>query len=1739
MELHPNIPGYQPQEKYIEPGIPQDISEALQHSPLASVVSVEPLLQTIPQLRVNSNIDSVLRLSDEEIHASRVLISSWNSFDLNKNKEILSPTLKEITSLLKEMPMKKWSFKMQERTDNFETQYQDYYAEPSKLGAFARTLVDQCTVDVKYPSPVTPTQHILQKKTSSVEEQSFRKKIEIPIDFRTKTPEKYPTDMLLTHPWTPQSNTIPHTPTSKNSKRQIPSSGRSIHKSKRFVNIFDDEEYSNALNDQLKGERAIEQLQNVIQFIFEAEDAMVPDTSRFEAQDLYTSCWIDQTVPFDALCLNMEILAKLDTAIRKVCSMHLMSSLPVDMLSRLIKICSRSINESELITLTKQSFETNSYEKNLSLITKIGSSIYSLIILMKILTSEQLSKQLYSEDILIEMAHFLKSTLDNVIYVLADIELSKESSLLKFKKSMNMILYNVTDIIEYFGHLINLIEIPDSVITRLEFLCIPAIFIENLTLTKDHLFNNQGLEALKVASMNIIQKIYTRYPDQRMFILDEILTSLIKLPINKQQARRYKLVDGKSIQLVSALIMKLIQSCANSYKTNKEINIYQFLEKDIDHIKNEFESDLSTKFSSSELLETVLNTSSQYMDSVTIIANHVISFLLSRATKISKDNNFSHKILLDIFIEDLLSVLPLPSWPSCELLLKLTVTKLLNYIDNDKECFQTKGLSLDLLGNIASKIRFFSQISMQFVNSLSKDNVLSKFSLILQIGNFSFEKLEDLENIFQLHLLILKSFEFQNSEESKDHNMIQYSWLRWIYFIKSLKQKYISQSDFTFSNDHASKILKLVYFINILDDKTYNGSDFFLDKIFELYILYLSIYSLYQLFDAILSRILRCLDNNQVSIRTKALRSLGLIVNNDFSILSNIKVRQHVTARIADISSQVREVAIDLVGKYAISQKEIGQQYYSVLSERIAVKSIFLYSYFNMIKDTGLNVRKRVIKFLKDFYVISDNREIQIDIGRKLIQRLCDEEDTIKDLSAKTIEEIWFSTQNDLNEENIASIKYKKAQITKISIFQDVIENLRDEDRYLFKIFLRKISASKNINPSNSVFLSFINLMFDMLLDYHQNQDTKMLEKCLNTIIIFSEACPKLFSSSQLINIQPYLNGLKSSQEQIIFFYTVIIYRNVLPHISSIPKKVMINIQKILLSQLTKLPAKILNEVVPCLSIIANLLGDYERVGKIMLSCIKAIEPYKTMLQDKREINDDKKLILLLLLLGLFGRYCNFDKHYEFFSVSLNLKTDTSVAKFLIDTISIFFSLSSNIHISIQKVALHSIGTICIAHSKFFLYDENLKIMNQVLEGKSIELQNTLLSIFYDFLSIEEKECRYAFENEKNTQLLESKSIDINITENMKKIENDGISISLMQRYLSQILEISMNEDAKLSIVAIKILEIIITNGIANPRTCIPVIVALEISSNKLIRDIAIKIHLEIHEKHESLVEGCYIDSVKMAFQYQTRIKHLNSDDNSECLLIFLYNIIKQNRQGRKKFLIGLTKILDIDMSQINLHNNEDISFSKFLIQNLASFEYSTIEEVQCIIYTTNRILSTTGMSLYQQIEMKEFKFEDHDIIRITIASAQMLALVLLKKYLKESYGLTEQKCRFFDPNRLGNSKDNKPANKLLNISLNLDLISNITNSTITKNLSEKIIQSFYDIISNDDVNYMEFMETSDEHNQIENENKNGIEISDKENEIINSVKIKKNKVSKRKTKLSKNSILKKKHKHNISTSSE
>ena len=67
-----------------------------------------------------------------------------------------------------------------------------------------------------------------------------------------------------------------------------------------------------------------------------------------------------------------------------------------------------------------------------------------------------------------------------------------------------------------------------------------------------------------------MSQIFARYEDQRIFIFDEILTSLEKLPVNRQSARQFKLVEGgKNIQLVSALMMTLVQTSATYHPPKK------------------------------------------------------------------------------------------------------------------------------------------------------------------------------------------------------------------------------------------------------------------------------------------------------------------------------------------------------------------------------------------------------------------------------------------------------------------------------------------------------------------------------------------------------------------------------------------------------------------------------------------------------------------------------------------------------------------------------------------------------------------------------------------------------------------------------------------------------------------------------------------------------------------------------------------------------------------------------------------------------------------------------------------------------------------------------------------------------------------------------------------------------------------------------------------------------------------
>jgi len=165
---------------------------------------------------------------------------------------------------------------------------------------------------------------------------------------------------------------------------------------------------------------------------------------------------------------------------------------------------------------------------------------------------------------------------------------------------------------------------------------------------------------------------------------------------------------------------------------------------------------------------------------------------------------------------------------------------------------------------------------------------------------------------------------------------------------------------------------------------------------------------IYQLYDVLFQRIVFLLDSVHVSVRSKVLKSIQIIVNEDYEVLMQPQIASTVIHCIQDSSAVVRDAAIELIGKYliysdsALNFSEIKKQYYKVVTDRIL--------------DIGINVRKRVIKLLKDIFINTKyedfitNKEMLKDICRKILKRTTDEERSVRVLALKSIQEIWFSS---------------------------------------------------------------------------------------------------------------------------------------------------------------------------------------------------------------------------------------------------------------------------------------------------------------------------------------------------------------------------------------------------------------------------------------------------------------------------------------------------------------------------------------------------------------------------------------------------------------------------------------------------------------------------------------------------------------------------------------------------------
>lgn len=500
-------------------------------------------------------------------------------------------------------------------------------------------------------------------------------------------------------------------------------------------------------------DEAVRRLQELIHDLFEADDQLQSDASGGAKADatqyFVSSCYEDA----ESHTISSALHIRLESLLQKVISLGRYPDVPFESLCRIQSLCGGALFSAESSDFhAEPASSTDDDSKWVQGVEAFDLGLRSTRTILRVMAGGREEKKIYSEELLQNVLRVIEKVLSSCIIPIVEARNTGSGSTIfeiasGHRKIVSQLLYDVNKVMSLLAELLGKVEIAESVVTTIEFLATRLLFIENAHSEKESVLGIPKFESLRRTAMDIIAEIFSRYPEQRTFLFDEILTSLQKLPVNRPHARQYKLAEGKSVQLVSALIMRLIQMSATVGVAKKQSKRESVRQRDGRGDSDDSEEDRvdsatsdQDRVSSSEASENEAGTRSRVTiqqlakhanglsDDAARNAQYVIRFYVQRAITAPKTGDQPHRHLLDMFAEDLIMVLGLPEWPAAELLLRALLVRMIDIAENKKYNTPAKSMALELLGLMGSAISDLVSTTRHKAATLeNQDSVLSGY----------------------------------------------------------------------------------------------------------------------------------------------------------------------------------------------------------------------------------------------------------------------------------------------------------------------------------------------------------------------------------------------------------------------------------------------------------------------------------------------------------------------------------------------------------------------------------------------------------------------------------------------------------------------------------------------------------------------------------------------------------------------------------------------------------------------------------------------------------------------------------------------------------------------------------------------------------------------------------------------------------------------------------------------------
>ncbi|XP_055542159.1 nipped-B protein isoform X3 [Wyeomyia smithii] len=1403
--------------------------------------------------------------------------------------------------------------------------------------------------------------------------------------------------------------------------------------------------------------------------------------------------------PDEALdCIPTSMLSNIGAEAAKLKARNAIEAIPENKLTLLITYAMRSIQSAKNLSGTELQDDLIGDE----CIEKILNAMEAALLICSIYTCK--STKFLQEDNIDAIIKFVQFQLRETVFPSYDPVYSVETKKkVDGKKSKKMPSYQqkglsilYTKIVELGKLLVTMFEkfhFVDTIVIHASALGVEPFFVDNI-------------ETLQFVCLDLVTSIFQneKYSHHRRNIVADILSSIDRLPHSKRNLRPYKLVNNAgNIQMMTALVLQLIQCAVVLPESLGDKNP-----------KNKLNNDAVVNSSNPRSADLFII--GKYDTALSIGGNFLATFL-DKCKSRSSETDF--RPLFENFIHDLLTTVNKPEWPASELLLSLLGTMLVKKM-SDKGVEQSiRVVSLEYLGIVAARLRkdtVESRCKVRTMDSLIKYIKIEQEKEGDEYQNNSKFQLNEEEERTEFLQKILLDFLAANAQEGNivwNHARHFYitQWYRDIIQRKKCiadgekgyasrkkqakkRKKYHSESDNSDGGNDSdleevkpgidqelnSEIFRMLdtrktnYLLQICpfggsganaanasEIKTY--IDYSNANLIAQYLA--SKRSFSQSFDKYLQKIILVVREPVVAIRTRAMKCLGNIVEVDQMVLARKDMQMGVHQKLLDTAISVREAAVDLVGKYILSDPDLIDQYYEMISQRIL--------------DTGVSVRKRVIKILRDICIEYPEQDKIPDICVKMIRRVNDEEG-IQKLVMDVFMTMWFTPCNAND---------KGAMDRKITQIIDVVCSSHETGTQGFDALLKSIFEPKENKEDAKAkkeipktLIKACQQIVDGLVDATmklESSENKKLVGCITALHLFSKIQPQLLVNHAM-TLEPYLNIRCQNAINYKFISSVAeILEQVVPLMEHPSDIFLADLESHLMMLIVTQSQAVVLSCVSCLSAVVNrITKNYA----LIRDCFSKFY-YKGLVSSKDKLISDPSIPIEQLYrpqfrrsiytVGLIMRYFDFKQPEVYGGVEdAQGSLPAAICDEVYNTLAFFLSCS---HSEICKETLLSMGNFCVKNYEYLTKTELRDYYNYLLTQETVLTEmkiNVLKNILMYLTEEENKMVRNDKEWAKQAE-----------SEDLKEMGDvsSGMASRVIQIYLKEILRSFLHRDTGVRMWAMRVVEIVLRQGLVHPVQIVPYLICLSTDPEKEVAHSADRHLQEIDKQYPGFVNMKSHAGMQYSYELQAllqthghnsivrgyRIK--DPQEPPTALNGFLYTLLRNTKPQRRALVQSITK--QFDDGKISLQQ------MLYLADNLAYFPYAVQDEPLYIIHHIDVLISVTGTNLLASFREglkpppgaennpEQCKFseavhsaghssnvfycnssalnpleddddDDQDVIlsrlpedttelQNCITSAQgCMLLLILKQHLKDIYGITDCKISRYSPSEAGKIYD-------------------------------------------------------------------------------------------------------------------